>query len=323
MRLAKTGFGVLGFAIVASAMIAPRPAAAWVQTVSDSGAKLHWDDYCIELKLHTANLPPPLTVESALKMTTAAGAAWGRPGLQCTQLQITTSTTDEAYAPVARDGVNRVIFRKDNWCREPAVPNQPCYDKTVLAITTVYAKADGTILEADVEVNAKYYTWDDLSVKGRTGQDLQSVLTHEFGHLLGLDHNCWEGGARVIDAATGKEAPACGSASVSVRASIMFPTTLLMSSPLRRTMTTDETGAICKIYAAKATTPSCKALAAMADAGAPDAGVADGGSKPAAAAAEETGGCALGGPGKPAPGSALALVAAALVAAVRRRKGRR
>jgi hypothetical protein len=52
------------------------------------------------------------------------------------------------------------------------------------------ARADGKVIEGDIEVNARYFTWTDLDLPaGDAGaHDRQTVLTHEMGHLIGVDH---------------------------------------------------------------------------------------------------------------------------------------
>lgn len=73
---------------------------------------------------------------------------------------------------------NTVMFRDDVWH----------YDSAALAITTLTVDVrDGTILDADMEVNTLGF---NFSVgDGLVNNDLLSVLTHESGHFLGLSHS--------------------------------------------------------------------------------------------------------------------------------------
>jgi hypothetical protein len=77
---------------------------------------------------------------------------------------------------------NTVMFRDDAWH----------YDPAALAITTLTVDVrDGTILDADMEVNTLGF---NFSVgDGLVNNDLLSVLTHESGHFLGLAHTNVDG----------------------------------------------------------------------------------------------------------------------------------
>ena len=79
----------------------------------------------------------------------------------------------------------------------------------------------GQIVEADILFNpASLFSTDTTPVAGRF--DLQSVATHEIGHLLGLDHT-------------------------SITSSVMFPTVTTGSS-YARTLSVDEIAGVSTIY---------------------------------------------------------------------------
>src|SRR5205823_1096270 len=96
---------------------------------------------------------------------------------------------------------NTVKFRTDRWCH-PDDDQQKgvCYSAQAPAITTVFyidhgKSDDGTILDADIELNDLDYTFVVLPAggtarPGTTSVDLENTLTHELGHLQGLDHTC-------------------------------------------------------------------------------------------------------------------------------------
>lgn len=105
------------------------------------------------------------------------------------------------------DGKNVVKFREDTWCRPASeMDGGKCYDPAAAAITTVFyvdtpgKPNDGIIRDADIEVNGVNFAVGICTSAGQctTGgsqgivSDLANTLTHEVGHLLGLDHTCWD-----------------------------------------------------------------------------------------------------------------------------------
>jgi hypothetical protein len=132
------------------------------------------------------------------------------------------------------------------------VVGEPCYDPLALAVTSVFArKGDGEILDADVELNAVTFKWSDLSRNpGDVGnvQDLQNTLTHEFGHLIGLDHTCFIAGTRpgAVDD-RGQLVPSCGHASDEVKATTMFAA-VIPGDLERRSLSPDDQRAVCSVY---------------------------------------------------------------------------
>ena len=102
---------------------------------------------------------------------------------------------------VGYDGTNTVKYRHDRWCRPPVDgDDEECYSHSAAAITTLIhvdrpgTEEDGRLLDADIEMNAVDFAFgvDGSSLGTGTLADVQNTLTHELGHLLGLDHTCWD-----------------------------------------------------------------------------------------------------------------------------------
>jgi hypothetical protein len=225
---------------------------AYVRTLTSIGAPMFWNRTVLTIHAYLVDPPDPLTSQDVLFAAQAAAAAWSRDQVDCTSIDLHVAATQERSAPVLLDGVSRMTFRRETWCKDPPVATEPCYDPLALAVTSVFArKSDGEILDADVELNAVTFKWSDLvrypSDAGNV-QDLQNTLTHEFGHLIGLDHTCFIEGTRpgAVDD-RGQPVPSCGHASDAIKATTMFAA-VIPGDLERRTLSPDDRRAVCAIY---------------------------------------------------------------------------
>jgi hypothetical protein len=170
--------------------------------------------------------PPCGDAATAEALAANSLAAWGGAtvagqGGPCTDLSITAGATTTLTA-IGRDGVNLLVFRSGLCSDLPA--SEPClatpgacaaatncweHGITIIGLTTTtFDTATGEILDSDVEING----WDGTTTHNTRSQyltcgaglpactaplqsvcvneDVGSVVTHEAGHLLGLDHTC-------------------------------------------------------------------------------------------------------------------------------------
>ncbi len=69
--------------------------------------------------------------------------------------------------------------------------------------TSTYYTVDGTMLESDIILNGIQYQWfTDFNNSSNQAQFVESVVLHEIGHFLGLDHTP-AGGATVVNGPNG------------------------------------------------------------------------------------------------------------------------
>lgn len=117
------------------------------------------------------------------------------------------------------DGTN-VVF----WAKKSLRVNNGAEDLTGRrAWTAVQFANDGSILDADIVLNGVEYQWfTDFNNNVNQAQFIESIVLHEIGHFLGLDHSP-AGGATVRDAANGINTNAGLSADEIAAARYLYP----------------------------------------------------------------------------------------------------
>lgn len=324
-RPARRLVAALGLAGALGIVLASAEAAAYVRYTSDSGCPYGWRSRSVPVVLYPRGLTS-MTVEEITNATAQAVGAWTKnsPALGgCTDLDLplTAKSVDDVPSAAKYDHINNVLIQATTWCTTLDNGYLDCHDQSALAITSVFATTWGQIVDADIEVNAVYFTWGNLDSPMPGGmQDLQNALTHEAGHFIGLDHTCYDPGGisgrpRPKDQ-NGADIPLCSQVAPTdpVHATTMFAS----ADPgdiSKRTLEADDRQAVCDIYRAG----TSEYLAACAVQDQSSGGCAVAGASPAA---EDSG-------TRPAPQTRLAYGLAAglsvvgLALAVRRWRRRR
>jgi hypothetical protein len=106
--------------------------------------------------------------------------------------------------------------------------------------TATYTIPDGEIVDADIEVNGVWFKWKVLSAPDKVFADVANTLTHEAGHVVGLDHS-------------------------TDMNSVMYPTAKL-GEISKRTLVQDDIDGVCAIYP-KGSTPTKDGGSGGADGG--------------------------------------------------------
>lgn len=148
------------------------------------GAPLYWPTSCVGFALN-AQASEFIDFATFRAVATRSVAAWS--SLECPQGEATIAFVEQGpaschvaeYDP-AGPNANILLFQDTKW-------NYKGVDNTLAKTTVTYDSVSGEILDADIELNHAY---NELTVgDDRVVYDLESILTHELGHFIGLDHS--------------------------------------------------------------------------------------------------------------------------------------
>jgi hypothetical protein len=251
------GLGVAG---------AVRPANAFVRYETQTGNPFSWRAQTVNVVGYPHGLPDVPTDQITHAMT-ASVSAWSKEDPAsgaCSFLGLALSMQPVTAIPPAavHDDKNIIAIRDGDWeaiCSTTKEGKTICHMSGELALTTVWSRACGEIVEADVEVNASTdFNWADLSSNNNPGlHDLQNALTHEMGHFIGLDHTCLLGA--LIDPVTkepiepvdnnGQKVPFCSDSDLTPAEhdATMYPSAQ-PGDVSKRSLTEDDRLGLCSIY---------------------------------------------------------------------------
>ncbi len=178
---------------------------AWLCTNAPAPSRntgaLWWGARSVAYAVNEASIPTnQLSAEQVLQIFDESFNVWenltGEAG--CTDIktdltftqkpqQGTTSTGYNAVYPNKNDNLLRFI--SDGWSDldEPGVNN---HQSAVIALTTTtWVECTAQLLSADIEFNAKNFTFGNATPGNHAITDLKNTAVHEIGHLIGLAHS--------------------------------------------------------------------------------------------------------------------------------------
>ena len=259
--------------VLIAASVSTRAAQAYVRSVSQEQKELYWSSSCETVTIYLNGFTA-MTQDEVAKSIGAAAAAWGPDSVTCPAatgdggnghpyFEILPQLATGGSVPdiTVLDGKNSIVFETTNF-------DGP---SDGFAYTNVSKGPDGRIVEADIAINAVPgigFQWANLDPGAPSGGhlplvDLQTVMTHEFGHFLGLAHTC---GATTYGASSdendapqsGKDyllqpIPSCDDTGAPQSATVMWA---YIDAP-KRVLSTDDARGVCAIFPSTQDPHSC------------------------------------------------------------------
>jgi MYXO-CTERM domain-containing protein len=162
-----------------------------------TGSSLYWASRCVGFSLSVDASSIDVNFDTFKAVSNASVAQWS--ARMCPQGEATFAfaadhpvTCHKAEYNPKGPNANIILFQDNCWTYKSA-------DNTLAKTTVSYDANTGEILDADIEINHAY---NEITTEpgptvmsigpsdtSHVVYDLQAILTHEFGHFLGLDHS--------------------------------------------------------------------------------------------------------------------------------------
>ncbi len=160
----------MSIALLAALLITPG-SEAYTLMANDHGSSLFWRQGAIQFAINPTN-PFGLAEEEVEDAVMNAVESWETVGAEIEFQYLGFSDVDE----MGYDGDN-VIYFSEMWDE----------GESKAAMTYNWTTEDGAIVAFDIGINAENWEWtvgEDSPV-----MDLENVMAHELGHVLGLGHS--------------------------------------------------------------------------------------------------------------------------------------
>jgi MYXO-CTERM domain-containing protein len=233
------------------------PPPGYVRTVNKFAAPLYWSSGCVFIAYDDSGTSHVLG-EAEFAVMDAVFSQWRQSIQSCSYL--TFELTGREPLDVGLDTRNVIKFQDTRWD----------YGGNVAGLTTLHfvndenSERNGEILDADIELNGVDFA---ISVDGITAgpgnrclSDLANTLTHEVGHLLGLEHTCRAVGDPERLDNEGGDVPLCEPAQLlpaAIREATMY-NNQDCGETIKATPEADDIAGVCGIYPLAADPNECQ-----------------------------------------------------------------
>ena len=219
----RTGLALL--AVVAAVVLASPTLQAYLklgsQIANGSVVSLKWTQLPVNYRI-TSRDAVGVSASQLQAAVSRSFGAWGDADLVTLSSQFAGFTNSE---PSASDGQTVIGFQ-----------SRPDADRTLGATTFQINVQTGQIIASDIFLNT-FFSWS-VAENGQASRfDVESIMTHEVGHLLGLGHS-----------ALGETTSSGGGRTVQGKRAVMFPIAYGSGTIEDRTLEADDIAGIRDIY---------------------------------------------------------------------------
>jgi hypothetical protein len=235
-----------------------------------AGHSLYWESGCIFVTIDALGTKE-INGDNEFPVIDQCIATWNEADRACSFIEVMVEGKEDRE--VGKDYVNMIKFRDVSWCR-PAIKDDPprCYADSAAGITTaVYvddanSPRDGAIVDADIEINGKNFaiSKDGVSLgdPGNCKAELANTLTHELGHLHGLEHPCLVPGDPPRIDGNGNPVPLCMATSDPKIVEATMYNFQDCGETKKETLDVDDKAAVCAIYPISMDPGTCEPVSA-------------------------------------------------------------
>ncbi len=199
--MSRRGLVSVGLLLVAALIPAVAAGYQRAEVTGISGRYLYWPQRTVDYTVNRLGCKD-VSLQATLGAVKRAFFTWASPS--CTDIYFiykglsAATKTNLVLGQNEKPDLTNLVVWHNTW--PPNGVSSADVTKEMPAVTTVvYSTVTGVIVDADIDLNGHDFFWTSFDDANKSATDIQNILTHEIGHLLGLTHSAnqsatmWEG----------------------------------------------------------------------------------------------------------------------------------